>query len=227
MSEKGGNLKQEKAHGEQKQHEQRKPWQKKHHPRPEAKKRDPEEIPILTYGPDNNFLKFKEVLSKATLKNYGTLGKLIKQGSYYAPEVREIRDYNLQNNPDGLNKLAYLKDMKEYCKEIKAMEKNSLKLYVLILQYFSEKSLEEAKREEGWDDIKEATDLDGLLTYAKKAHKVNTISKVLMVTKMSARTTYKQMRQGLYESIIVYKESFNNALKAYVNQKNPYIDGRC
>ncbi len=29
------------------------------------------------------------------------------------------------------------------------------------------------------------------------------------------------MRQGPYESIILYKERFNNVLKAYVNQGNP------
>jgi hypothetical protein len=79
MSEKGGNPKQDKAQVEQKQHEQCKPWQKKqHHQRPEAKKKDPEEIPIQQYGPNNNFPKFKEALSKAALKNYGNQEKLIK-----------------------------------------------------------------------------------------------------------------------------------------------------
>jgi hypothetical protein len=33
--------------------------------------------------------------------------------------------------------------------------------------------------------------------------------------------TYQQMRQGPYESIIVNKERFNNALKVYIEQKNP------
>ena len=50
--------------------------------------------------------------------------------------------------------------------------------------------------------------------------KVDTISKVETITKLSARATYQQMRQGAYESIIVYKERFNNALKAYADQGN-------
>jgi hypothetical protein len=133
----------------------------------------------------------------------------------------ERRDYDLQNDPNGLNKLAYLEDMKEYRKEIKAMEKDRPKLYALILQYLSDESLEEVKREDGWDDVEEATDPEGLWTFVEKTHKVNTISKVPTVTKMSARMTYQQMRQGPYESIIVYKERFNNALKAYIEQKNP------
>ena len=39
------------------------------------KKKDPEEIPVLKYGPANNFTKFKEALSKKALKKYGNLGK--------------------------------------------------------------------------------------------------------------------------------------------------------
>jgi hypothetical protein len=172
MSEKGGDPKQDKTQGEQKHQEQCKLWQKKQHHRcPEAKKKDPKEIPILKYGPNNNFPKFKEAISKAALKNYGNLGRLIKQGSYYTPEMLERKDYDLQNDPNGLNKMAHLEDMEEYRKEIKAMEKDRPKLYALILQYLSEESLEEVKREEGWDDVEEATDPEGLWVYIKKTHK--------------------------------------------------------
>ncbi len=69
--------------------------------------------------------------------------------------------------------------------------------------------------------MEEATDPEGLWVYIEKTHKENTVSKVPTVTKMSARTTYQQMRQGPYESIILYKERFNNALKAYMDQGNP------
>ncbi len=81
-----------------------------------SEKEGSRKIPILKYGPNNNFPKFKEALSKAALKNYGNLGKLIKQGSYYTLEMPERKDYDLQNDPDGLNKMAYLEDMKEYRK---------------------------------------------------------------------------------------------------------------
>jgi hypothetical protein len=129
------------------------------------------------------------VLSKASLKKDGNLGKLIKEGSYYTLEMLERKDYDLQNDPDGLNKIAYLEDMKEYRKEMKVMEKDRLKLYVLILQYLSEESLEKVKQEDGWDDVKEASNPEGLWTYVEKTHKVNMINKVPTVTKMSAPTT--------------------------------------
>jgi hypothetical protein len=66
------------------------------------------------------------------------------------------------------------------------MEKDQPKLNALILQYLSEESLEEVKHEDGWDDVKEETDPEGLWTIVEKTHKVNTISKVPTVTKLSA-----------------------------------------
>ena len=38
------------------------------------RKKDPEPIPILRYGPSNNFMKFKEAILKKALLDYGNLG---------------------------------------------------------------------------------------------------------------------------------------------------------
>jgi hypothetical protein len=35
-------------------------------------------VPILRYGPDNNYAKFKEKLSTAAIEKYGDLGRLIE-----------------------------------------------------------------------------------------------------------------------------------------------------
>jgi hypothetical protein len=50
-------------------------------------KKDVLEIPILKYGPMNNFMEFKEALSKRALLEYGDLGKLIKHGKVILPEM--------------------------------------------------------------------------------------------------------------------------------------------
>ena len=52
----------------------------------EQKKKDPQEIPIMRYGPANNFAKFREALSKTAMKEHGNLGKLIKLGTYFEPK---------------------------------------------------------------------------------------------------------------------------------------------
>jgi hypothetical protein len=161
-------------------------------------------------------------MSKAALKNYGNLGRLIQlEGCYYQPTRPDRNDYNLSNDPTGLNQTEYLEDIKEYRKEVKAMEKDRPKLYALILQYLSDESLEEVKRSDDWDTIEQETDPAMLWDVIESTHKINTISKVESVTKMAARTTYQQMKQGAYERIITYKERFNNALKAYTDEGNP------
>ncbi len=113
MRDKGGNPKQATALGEQKKQEQhRKGGQQRSHPYQhrctEYKKRDPEEIPVLRYGPANNFSKFKEAMSKAALKNYGNLGRLIQlEGRYYQPTRPDRGDYDLANDTTGLNQTEY------------------------------------------------------------------------------------------------------------------------
>mmetsp|Transcript_8146 Transcript_8146/g.11879 ORF Transcript_8146/g.11879 Transcript_8146/m.11879 type:complete len:557 (+) Transcript_8146:2397-4067(+) len=213
--------------GNQGQRQQRKPWHhRKQHHRPEYKKKekDPEEIPILKYGPANNFTKFKEAISKTALKDYGQLGKLIKLGKYYEPEEPDSTEYDMVNDPMGINMANYREDMKEYRKELMRMRNERPKLYALILQYLSDESLEEIKRSDKFEAIDEATDPLGLWLLVEETHKVNTISKVEAMTRLAARSTYQTMRQGPFESIITYKERFNAALKGYKDQKNPDMD---
>ena len=58
----------------------------------------------------------------------------------------------------------------------------------------------------------------------ERSHGVNRISKVESVMKMTARNTYQQMRQGVYESIYSYKERFTVAHKAYLDFGNAKIE---
>jgi hypothetical protein len=124
------------------------PWHGKGH-HDEAKKKDPEAIPILKYGPGNNFAKFKEAISKAALKEYGDIGKLIHQGTYYIPPAPDKATYGSLDpaiDIDGMNKATYLKDMTAYQKKIREMEDDCSKLFSLIMMYLSEESLRSKMR---------------------------------------------------------------------------------
>jgi hypothetical protein len=72
------------------------------------KKKDPEAIPILCYGPYNNFMKFKEAILKKALLDFGNLGKLIKQGYIVLPDQPDGETYVMDNDSDGVNKIDYL-----------------------------------------------------------------------------------------------------------------------
>jgi hypothetical protein len=185
-------------------------YQKWHRPgQSEGKKKDPEAIPVLKYGPSNNYTTFKEALANVALKEYGARGKLIKQGEEYRePKEPDVDEYDLDDDQYGINNAKYIEDLKDYRKEINELKRDRPKLYGLIPQYLSGESLDEIKRQEAWEKVDEAADPVGLWKLVDETHKVNTISKVKTVTKLAARTTYKGLRQGGFESIIAYKECF-------------------
>ncbi len=211
---------------EKEKRQQRKPWHRKGQ-HGEIKKKDPEAIPVLKYGPGNNFAKFKEAISKVALKEYGDLGKLIRQGAYYippAPDKTKYGSFDPAIDVDGMNKVTYLEDMKAYRKKMREMEDDRSKLFALIIMYLSEESLDAVKRESGWDKIEDEADPEGLWMLVEKKHKVHSASEVKEVTKLTARANYQMIRQGGYESIIAYKERFSFALKAYEDQGNKKLD---
>jgi len=108
---------------------------------------------VLKYGPNNNFHLFKEALSKASLKLYGPLGKLNKTGEVYTPDIPEAEDYDLDDDPYGVNKATYLEDIKKHRKELLKIKQETPKLYGLILQYLSEESAYQSIRQGSYESI--------------------------------------------------------------------------
>jgi len=82
---------------------------------------------------------------------------------------------------------------------------------------------DEIKRQANYETFEQAADPEGLWQLVEETHKINSISKVEAIKKLAACSTYYHMRQGAYESIITYKEHFDNAKKAYDHQKNPKL----
>jgi hypothetical protein len=156
--------------------------------RPEEKKKDPDVIPILKYGPSNNFMRFKEALSKKALLEFGNLGKLINQGFIVMPDLPDRDTYRLDDNADGLNKLDYLEDMKQYRREVSNYKHDKPKLYALIMKYLSDKSLEAVQKEAGWTTVEADADPETLWQLVELKHKVHLSSEVEAVMKLAATT---------------------------------------
>jgi hypothetical protein len=72
----------------------------------EQKKKDPEAIHVLQYGKFNYFMKFKEGLSEAALKEYGSLSKVIMFEYIEVPEAPDRTYYGLEDDTGGLNRQA-------------------------------------------------------------------------------------------------------------------------
>jgi hypothetical protein len=98
-------------------------------------------------------------------------------------------------------------------------------LYATILKYLSDESLEAIQKTKEWTDIEEKVDPERLWLAIEDKHRVHSMSEVAAIVKLEARNQLQNMRQGAFESIISYKQRYNNALKAYHDQGNPIKDG--
>jgi hypothetical protein len=191
------------------------------HPGQETKKKDPDAVPILKYGPNNNFMRFREALSKKALEEYGTLGKLILKGKIEEPEELNRTLYDLDNEYE---KLDYLEELKTYRKLKNDQREKKPKLYATTLKYLSEESLEAVKRTKEWSEVKDNVDPEKLWSIIVDKHRVHLTSEVAAVVKLEARNQLQSLRQGGFESIISYKQRYTNPLKAYHCQGNPEKD---
>ena len=118
----------------------------------------------------------------------------------------DLKTYDLENDEYGINKAQYIEDQKDYQKEINELKRDQPKLCGLIIQYLSEESLDEVRGQDNWEAINEKADPVGLWKLVERTHNVKTICKMATVTKLAAKTTYKNTRQGEFKSIIAYKE---------------------
>jgi len=189
----------------------------------QEKKKDPEEIPILKFGPNNNFARFKEALANKALREYGDLGRLIESGEYFVPKPPDVTEYDLVNDPFGHKKATYLEEQKLYMRHWEDVINNRAKLYALIWQYLSQESMAEVRSHADYEVIKANRDVQRLWEFIEETHKVFTISRIAAVIKKTAIKEYQLMHQGAYESI-TFKEQFDIALKAYQDQENAQLD---
>ncbi len=197
--------------------------QGRHERHEEITKKNPHDVPLLRFGGNNNFHKFREALSKAALKEYGHLGKLIDLDRYYEPPMPKKADFNTLPDADD-NKMMYQEAIKGYTRIKNDMLSQQPKLYGMICQYLSAESMDEVKHDANYKQFSVEKNPEQLWAAIVRTHKVHSISKVDGVVKRSARKEYLQTRQEGYESLISYCERFDAALKAYVDQLNPKMD---
>jgi len=177
---------------------------------------------MLKFGPGNNFMRFKEALSKKALEKYGRLGKLINMGKF---DNLEEPDRTFVDLRDEFEKADYLEAMKTFRKQKLDREEKEPQLYALILKYLSEESLEVVQKHQDWADIEANVNPVRLWNKVEDKHRVHSTSEVAAIVKLETRNQLKNLKQGAFESIITYKKRYNDALKAYHDHDNPTKDG--
>ena len=183
-------------------------------------------VPILRYGTNSNFLKFKEKLSRLALKDYKDLGRIIEDMEYYEPPEIDEDDYDLDNDPRGVKLQTYKDELKERSKSIRDMRNNRSSLYAMIEMYLSKESLDEVRQHDNYDDFNANKDPLELWKAITEIHRVMSVSKVATVVKQTAKDNFDTCYQHTYESIVDFKQRYTDAHEAYDSFGNPMMEGK-
>jgi hypothetical protein len=98
-------------------------------------------------------------LSEKALKEFGILGKLIKQGKIEEPNEPDRSEVDLS---DEFQRMQYIADTKTYLKLKMVQDQKKLKLCVTILKHLSDDRLEAVEKAVDWSEIEESADPEHL-----------------------------------------------------------------
>ena len=172
-----------------------------HHFRDRTPKENKDDVPILKYGPDNNFQKFKEKLSRTALERFGNMATFIETDQDYVVSAVDTSRYP-NRSTDDFEKILYLEECKLRVKEIAKIKEDKPKLYATILLKLSQESIDEVRRHKNYSTFNTEKDPVELWKAVKELHLVSTTSKVEGAVKASSRQNYSTCKQSAYESII-------------------------
>lgn len=180
-------------------------------------------IPTLRYGVDNNFPDFKKKLSRGALEMFKDLGRMFDLGEYYSPPEVEAEDYDLEDDPYGANVSDYKDARKNRNRRIEAMIADRPSMFAMALKHLSNESLDAVKLQDGWDDADKEKDPLKLWNLIEATHRVGTTSQIPAWLKSESRRAYQVCAQSAYESIVRFKERFDDLLTNYVEHDNPEL----
>ena len=182
-------------------------------------------VPVLKHGADNNYPTFKKKIAMAALEKFGDLGRMIELNAYWEPTAPNPADYDLDNDPHGLNLSDIREARKEYGRKVARMKGDRAAMFAFILLQLSNESIDAIKLEEGWDESNEEKDPLSLWRLIEGTHRVGIASRIPTVLKSESRCAYKACAQSAFESIVKFKERFDDLLANYYNEhENPEMD---
>lgn len=182
---------------------------------------NPDEVPVLRYGPSNNWILFRERVISNALDRFGDLGRVIEIEKYYYPPEVDDTKFDLTNDPNGINKMRLMEAHKIREKKITKMEDDRSNLFGFILKKLSRESLEEVKHHVNWVKFNSNKDVLDFWLALKDVHMTLTTSKIDSVVQKAAKDDYHNCRQNEFESIAEYKARFDARLMSYNQHGNP------
>jgi len=174
------------------------------------------ELPTLKYGPDANYGEFKKALSTFARREYGNLGKLIETLKYYVPEHIEFEEEDIAEaeDPHGFRKAVIMEEFKERTREMAKMKTQRPALFAVIWGQLSTESEERVRQTDNYvAEVESGDDPLALWLAIRETHIANTIGTGPLDRK-TARKQYAGLKQGVNESVTMFKERTDEALAA-------------
>ena len=181
------------------------------------------DVPILTYGTENNFLEFKSLLALRAITEFKDLGRLIELNAYYVPDAINIDDdmLNEEHDPHGFNREVIKTEVISRTKNIADMKNNRGALYSMMKGQLTSEVIDALKQRAGFTEMGTLKDPLTLWREIVATHSSGETHKGPLFAKKSSRDAYQALAQHSYESIVAFRERYEFVLEAYVAAGNP------
>ena len=181
-------------------------------------------VPMLRHGTENNFPTHKKKLAVAVLEKYHDLGRMIDLGEYYVPDAVDADLYDLDDDPHGLNLSEYKDARKTRLRNMDRMKSDRAGMFAFMMLHLSNESLDAIKLVDDWDEANHEKDPLMLWQLMEATHRVGIDSRIPAVVKAESRRAYQSCAQSAYESIVKFKERFDDLLANYLEYENPEME---
>ena len=172
-------------------------------------------MPLLTNGVATNYAQWKESMRGEIAIEYGLLASILDTGEIWDPPEVDPADFELDNDPHGIEALKLRTAVISRQKQISAYEVDLPKVRAKMWKYMSRESQEAVLGHEDYDDEAHRNDPLQLALSIEATHQGGGANNN-ETRKPNARITYRSTRQGPTKSIAEYKNTFSFLKKAYL-----------
>jgi len=196
-------------------------------------------VPILNWSSnfmENNLREWKDKMETYALREFGHLGLIFQDNTYYTPpeiELPAIEDnsdpFSEENDPYGLILEDYKYQLKERRSAIAKLESNKIPLYAFMMSKLSAQSRTAIMREPNFEEVEASKDALELWMLIQTTHLGGNGGSggtrvIPGETKRLLDKNLENTKQGDNESLSTFLRRFNNALDCYDGAEIPQPD---
>jgi hypothetical protein len=174
------------------------------------------ELPLLQYGATTNFIQFRKALVPYCENKFKELATFFHTNEYFMVGNIEFDPLELteDNDPFGFKKELIKQKYRDREKLQQELQSNSYALFGLIWGQLSESSIQVVTQHTDFDAIRELRDAPLELWRIIVATHVTVGTGQEIFDQAQARKDYAQLRQGNSETLVRFKERFDNCVMA-------------